>query len=62
MTLNPQHEVEDRWMSEPELRQYLSYSPRTMRRLRKRGLPHIGRDRLRRYHLPAVLQWLEKHT
>lgn len=52
----------DRYLSEPELRTYLGYSPATIRRLRKRGLPSVGTDRLRRYHLGTVLQWLAEHT
>ncbi len=52
----------DRYLSEPELRTYLSYSPSTIRRLRKSGLPCVGTDRLRRFHLASVLQWLEEHT
>jgi biotin operon repressor len=48
----------DAWLSEPELRDRLGYSPSTIRRLRARGLPHVGSDRLRRYHLPTVLKWL----
>ena len=53
---------EDIWLSEPQLRQRLQYSRSTITRLRNRGLPHVGRDRLRRYHLPSVLQWLAEHT
>jgi phage terminase Nu1 subunit (DNA packaging protein) len=53
---------EDRWVSEPELRYCLDYSSSTIRRLRKRGLPCVGRDRLRRYHLGTVLQWLSEHA
>jgi predicted DNA-binding transcriptional regulator AlpA len=52
----------DRYLSEPILRTYLGYSPSTIRRLRRKGLPSVGTDRLRRYHLGAVLQWLEEHT
>lgn len=48
----------DRYLSEPELRSYLGYSPSTIRRLRHKGLPSIGQDRLRRYHIGIVLQWL----
>lgn len=54
--------VTDTWVGEPQLRKYLHMSASTIRRLRNRGLPCIGRDRLRRYHLSTVLQWLEKHT
>lgn len=52
----------DRYLSEPELRTYLDYSASTIRRLRTKGLPCFGQDRLRRYHLGAVLQWLTEHT
>lgn len=52
----------DRYLSEPDLRTYLAYSPSTLRRLRKKGLPCVGTDRLRRYHLGTVLQWLSEHT
>jgi hypothetical protein len=54
--------TEDIWLSEPELRQRLRYSRSTITRLRKRGLPCVGHDRLRRYHLPTVLQWLSGHA
>jgi hypothetical protein len=50
--------TEEIWLSEPELRERLAYSRSTIARLRQRGLPCIGDDRLRRYHLPTVLQWL----
>jgi len=52
----------DVWVTEPELRRRLGYSPSTIRRLRKRGMPCVGRDRLRRYHWPTVLQWLAEHA
>jgi len=52
----------DRYVSEPELRTYLGYSASTIRRLRKKGLPCVGTDRLRRYHLASVLQWLAEQT
>nr|WP_281721755.1 helix-turn-helix domain-containing protein [Nitrosomonas nitrosa] len=52
----------DRYLSEPELRTYLGYSPSTIRRLRRKGLPCVGTDRLRRYHLGTVLEWLGEHT
>jgi len=52
----------DRYLSEPELRSYLGYSPSTIRRLRKKGLPCVGTARLRRYHLGTVLQWLSVNT
>jgi phage terminase Nu1 subunit (DNA packaging protein) len=54
--------TEDRWLSEPELRAYLSYSASTIQRLRKRGLPCVGSDRLRRYHLATVMKWLAEHA
>ncbi|UVT20115.1 MAG: helix-turn-helix domain-containing protein [Nitrospira sp.] len=50
----------DRYLSEPDLRSYLGYSPSTIRRWRKKGLPCIGQDRLRRYHLASVLKWLKE--
>lgn len=52
----------DLYLSEPDLRTYLGYSPSTMRRLRRKGLPYVGSDRLRRYHLASVLQWLSTIT
>ena len=51
----------DVWITEPQLRAYLQVSGSTIRRLRARGLPSLGSDRLRRYHLEMVLQWLSKH-
>ena len=54
--------VEDIWVSEPDLRLVLVYSRATVRRLRQKGLPHVGHDRLRRYHLPTVVKWLAEHT
>jgi hypothetical protein len=53
---------EDEWLSEPQLRERLKYSTATISRLRKRGLPHVGSGRLRRYSLPAVVQWLSEHV
>jgi hypothetical protein len=50
----------DEWLSEPELRERLHYSKSTVTRLRKRGLPSIGTDRLRRYHWPSVIEWLSE--
>lgn len=50
----------DRYMSEPELRTYLGYSASTIRRFREKGMPCIGKDRLRRYHIGSVLQWLSE--
>lgn len=53
----------DRYVSEPELRAYLGYSPSTVRRFREKGLPSVGTGRLRRYHIDSVLQWLSsEHT
>ena len=51
----------DVWIREPQLRAYLQVSASTIRRLRARGLPSLGSDRLRRYHLETVLQWLSEH-
>jgi len=50
------------WLSGPDLCRRLSISRSTLSRLRERGLPHVGHDRLRRYHLPTVLQWLSEHA
>ena len=52
----------DEWITEPELRRRLAYSQATVVRLRKRGLPYIGRDRLRRYHWPTLLTWLSQRA
>ncbi len=52
----------DRYVSEPQLMNYLGYSKNTIRRFRKKGLPCVGTDRLRRYHIASVLQWLAEHT
>lgn len=52
----------DTWVGEPQLRDYLQMSASTIRRLRKRGLPSVGRDRLRRYHLATVLIWLAEQA
>lgn len=52
----------DRYLSEPELRAYLGYSRSTIRRFRRKGLPCVGKDRLRRYHIATVLQWLSDHS
>jgi hypothetical protein len=54
--------VENVWLSEPDLRQYLGYSSSTVRRLRARGLPCVGQNRLRRHHLPTVVKWLAEHA
>ncbi len=50
------------WLTEPELGQRLGYSKTTVWRLRKRGLPHTGSYRLRRYNLTVVLDWLSKNA
>ena len=55
---SPTIKAKDTWMSGPQLCQHLQFSPSTLRRLRKRGLPSIGSNRLRRYHLPSVILWL----
>jgi len=52
----------DAWVSEPRLREFLQMSSSTIRRLRKRGLPCVGSDRLRRYHLETVLRWLAENA
>ena len=52
----------DRWVSEPLLREVLSMSSSTIRRLRKRGLPSVGSDRLRRFHLETVLRWIAENA
>lgn len=52
----------DRWLSEPQLMDYLGYSKSTIRRFRQGGLPHVGTNRLRRYHLATVLQYLSEHA
>jgi hypothetical protein len=54
--------VTDTWVGEPRLREFLSMSSSTIRRLRKRGLPSVGSDRLRRYNVGIVLQWLSEHA
>ncbi len=48
----------DRLVSEPVLREQLSLSKSTLRRLRAEGLPHVGTERLRRYPVAGVLRWL----
>jgi biotin operon repressor len=55
-------QADDIWVSQPELCRRLGMSRSTVTRLRRRGLPHVGHDRLRRYHLPSVLQWLSQQT
>ncbi len=62
MTNNLANAPLDEWLSEPELRRRLNYSKSTITRMRKRGLPCVGTDRLRRYHLPSVLKWLAEHA
>jgi hypothetical protein len=52
----------DEWLSEPQLRERLQYSPATISRLRKRGLPHVGTGRMRRYPFQAVVRWLSQHV
>ena len=52
----------DRYVSQPELCKYLNYSTSTIRRYRRRGMPCGGSDRLRRYHIGTVLQWLSQLT
>jgi len=52
----------DRWVSEPQLREFLNMSSSTIRRLRKRGLPSLGSNRLRRYHLETVLRWIAENA
>ncbi len=52
----------DEWLSEPELCKRLNYSKSTIRRFRKDGMPSIGTFRLRRYHWPTVLKWLQEHA
>ena len=54
--------TEDIWLSGPALCGRLSISRSTLSRLRLRGLPYLGQGRLRRYHLPSVLQWLSEHA
>jgi len=54
--------VTDVWVGGSQLREFLSMSSSTIRRLRKRGLPSVGRDRLRRYHLETVLRWLAENA
>jgi len=57
----PPPEVEDVWMTAPDLRDYLDLSPSTLRRLVARGLPCVGTGRLRRFHVPTVVKWLSAH-
>jgi hypothetical protein len=62
MTNNATTAPVDEWLSERELCQRLHYSKSTITRLRKRGLPCIGTDRLRRYHWPTVIKWLSERA
>jgi len=48
----------DRYLSEPDLRIYLDYSPSTIRRLRKRGYPVSAKTDSGGITLASVLQWL----
>lgn len=50
------------WLTEPDLRERLGYSRSTVARLRARGLPHVGRDRLRRYPWAEVRRWLAERV
>lgn len=60
-TPTTQHEgIVDAWLTESYIRDYFLISRDTVARLRKAGLPHIGHGRLRRYHLPTVVRWLEQ--
>lgn len=52
----------DVFITETELRRRLGYSRSTVARLRARGLPHVGRDRLRRYEWAGVLEWLSQYV
>lgn len=58
---NAESRETDRYISEPELRAYLGYSPSTIHRLRNKGLPSVGKGRLRRFHIASVIQWLSEH-
>lgn len=49
------------WFNERTVCEWLSVSRHTMYRWRKRGLPFIGRGRLRRYNLVEVLGWVDKY-
>ena len=55
-------QVENIWISGPELCRRLGISRSTVTRMRQRGLPHVGHDRLRRYHLPTVLRWVAEQA
>jgi phage terminase Nu1 subunit (DNA packaging protein) len=52
----------DTWVAEPKLRAFLGMSSSTIKRLRRRGLPSVGTDRLRRFHIAEVLRWLAEHA
>lgn len=52
----------DHYLSEPELRTYLGYSSSTIRRFRRKGLPCVGKGRLRRYHVGSVIQWISEQV
>jgi hypothetical protein len=55
--------AEECWVREPELRAYFRFSKDTIKRLRRRGLPSVGRYRLRRYPpLKVVVEWLREHA
>ena len=56
----PHEGILDVWVKESYLRDYFWISRDTVARLRESGLPHIGHGRLRRYHLPTVVRWLEQ--
>jgi hypothetical protein len=49
-------------VNDTELRRRLGYSSTTIRRLRAKGLPSIGQDRLRRYDWSAVVLWLSQRV
>jgi hypothetical protein len=51
----------EEWITDSELRHRLRYSKSTIQRLRARGLPCLGRGRLRRFHWPTVCDWLAEH-
>ena len=53
-------DIPDYWVKESYLRDYFWVSRDSVARLRAAGLPHIGHGRLRRYHLPTVVRWLEQ--
>ena len=53
--------LQDVWFKEPELRICLMISRDTFRRWRAKGLPHIGKGRLRRYHWPTLLEWMQRY-